>query len=248
MTQKNKKSRIKDTNYLVIQGFMVNQLNLKGNDLLIYAIIYGFSQTENQKFTGSLQYLADWTQSTKQGVIKSIKKLIERNLILKEIYLINKVKYCKYSLIPLNKVEQGIKQSLTEGIKQSLPNNKDTYNKEDNKNKNFLFFKKIIKKYKEPQKLRDTTIEKLYPSLKAKFNKCLKDFETHEGLEKNINNYLDYLNLEKWRKKCEFSVFINQPEKYLNDWIAEKEQALIKNKSKMTEKEKIIQEVNGGNY
>ena len=76
MTQKNKKSIIKDTNYLKIQGFMVSQLHLKGNDLLIYAIIYGFSQTDNQKFTGSLQYLYDWTQSTKQGVIKSLKKLI----------------------------------------------------------------------------------------------------------------------------------------------------------------------------
>ena len=43
---------VSDNNYINIQGWMVSKLNLKGNDLLIYAIIYGFSQTNNQRFTG----------------------------------------------------------------------------------------------------------------------------------------------------------------------------------------------------
>ena len=67
------KSKVINQNYIVIQGFMVNELNLKGNSLIIYAIIYGFSQSENQRYTGSLQYLADWTNSSKQGVIKTLK-------------------------------------------------------------------------------------------------------------------------------------------------------------------------------
>ena len=65
-------SKVKNENHIVIHGWMVNKLGLKGNELLVYAIIYGFSQTEGQKYIGSLQYLADWTNSTKQGVIKSL--------------------------------------------------------------------------------------------------------------------------------------------------------------------------------
>lgn len=78
-----KKSRVNHENFIVIHGWMVNELNLKGNELLVYAIIYGFSQTENQFFTGSLQYLADWTKSTKQGVMKNLKSLLEKILFKK---------------------------------------------------------------------------------------------------------------------------------------------------------------------
>lgn len=143
-----KKSKVKDGKYIVIASFMLTELNLKGNELLIYAIIYGFSQTDGMKgFSGSLQYLADWTNSTKQGVIKNLKSLTDKGYITKKESVINGIKYCTYqtidldklegikqSLTPCNNVEQGSKQSLmgysTEfngGIKQSLPNNIDIY-------------------------------------------------------------------------------------------------------------------------
>lgn len=128
-------SKVKNENYIVIQGWMVNDLKLKGNELMVYAVIYGFSQTENQRFTGSLQYLADWTNSTKQGVIKNLKSLVEKGFIEKEEKKINNVKFCEYYATKFNRVvnnvDDGIKQSLMEGdkqsliggIKQSLPNN-----------------------------------------------------------------------------------------------------------------------------
>ena len=37
-------SKVSPDNYVAIQGWMITDLNLKGNDLLIYAVIYGFSQ------------------------------------------------------------------------------------------------------------------------------------------------------------------------------------------------------------
>ena len=76
-------SRIKDGNYYVVQSFMVKDLHLKGLQKDAYAIIYGFSQAENQTFTGSLQYLADWTNSTKQGITKVLKELETFELIKK---------------------------------------------------------------------------------------------------------------------------------------------------------------------
>ena len=53
---------VKENTYINIQAFMRNDLNLKGNELLVYAIIYGFSQDEETKFTGSSTYIADWIE------------------------------------------------------------------------------------------------------------------------------------------------------------------------------------------
>ncbi len=93
---------IRNENYFVVKGFMINELNLKGNELMIYAIIYGFSQSENQYFTGSLNYLMSWTGGTdKKTVIKTLNSLIKKGLIKKEEEIRNNVKYCKYKAISI---------------------------------------------------------------------------------------------------------------------------------------------------
>ena len=114
--------KLRDGNYILIQSFMVEELKLKGNELLVYAIIFGFSQEDNQKFNGSLQYLADWTNSTKQGVVKNLKSLIEKGYIIKEEKSINNIKFCEYYTTKFN----GIKQSLTNNIEDNIEDNIDT--------------------------------------------------------------------------------------------------------------------------
>jgi len=117
---------IKNENYIVVQGFMTNELNLKGNELIIYAIIYGFSQTPGQKYNGSLQYLMEWTNSSKQGVLKNLKALLDKGLIEKEEKYINNIKYCKYSTKDLIEVVNKVDHQSTKfngGGQQSLPNN-----------------------------------------------------------------------------------------------------------------------------
>ena len=74
---------IKDNNYLTIQGFMITGLHLKGNELLVYALIYGFTQDGSCKFTGSINYIAEWLSSTRQTVINTIKSLEDKGLIEK---------------------------------------------------------------------------------------------------------------------------------------------------------------------
>lgn len=118
-------SKIKEENYVVIQGWMISNLKLKGNELIVYAIIYGFSQTEGQLFNGSLQYLADWTNSTKQGVSKNLKSLIEKGYIQKNEKFINGVKFCEYYTTKFN---DGMQQSLIPPMQQSLTNNKEIDN------------------------------------------------------------------------------------------------------------------------
>lgn len=132
--------KVNDENYINIMGWMVNKLHLKGNELLIYAIIYGFSQAEQQTFSGSLQYLADWTNSTRQGVMKNLKSLLDKGLIEKKDININGVKFCEYCTTELsgvyNKVYRGVQQSLTGGVQQSLHNNIDIDNTNNNINNN----------------------------------------------------------------------------------------------------------------
>lgn len=75
---------------------MITDLMLKGNDLLIYAIIYGFTQDGEQWFEGSRQYLADWCNSTKRGISKNLESLVSLEYIIKDEYVVNNVKFCKY--------------------------------------------------------------------------------------------------------------------------------------------------------
>lgn len=167
-------SKIKNGNYYVVQSFMVKELGLKGLEKEIYAIIYGFSQAE-QKFDGSLQYLADWTLSTKQGVLKALKSLQEKELINKEEEYKNGVKFVKYYATEFN---GGIQQSLTGGMQQSLPNNKDIDNKLNNKDnkKEKSEFDDILNQI-EDVKLKETLIAFI------KMRKTIKKPMTTHALE-----------------------------------------------------------------
>ena len=117
-----KSSKVRDNNFVTIQGWMITKLGLKGNALIVYAIIYGFSQDGRTHFTGSLQYLADWTSTTKPGVHKILRSLVNKGFIGKKDKLINNVKFCEYYVTPLSKLngvnssERGIKPGLTGGL------------------------------------------------------------------------------------------------------------------------------------
>ena len=74
--------KVKDDSNFQIYGWMVTQLKLKGNELLIYAIIYSFSQNNNGDgiFNASTAYLCEWTGLSQRAVINCLIRLIENNL------------------------------------------------------------------------------------------------------------------------------------------------------------------------
>ena len=82
------------TSYTVLDS-MVFDLKLKGLQKDIYAIIYDACR-EGNIYTGGLSYLAKWTQSTKQGVIKALKELTEKGLIERRERYENGVIYVDY--------------------------------------------------------------------------------------------------------------------------------------------------------
>ena len=100
---------VKPENYIVIQGFMLTDLHLKGAELLVYATIYGFCQTKEQYFTGSLQYLSEWTNCTVRGVSKCITGLTEKGLI--SVVLDEKGKRCGFTVSRTDEQSSAIEQS-----------------------------------------------------------------------------------------------------------------------------------------
>ncbi len=120
-------SKVKRENHITIQGWMLTDLNLKGNELLIYAIIYGFSQAENQAFSGSLQYLADWTNIAKESVCRVVKSLVEKGYIIKSVKAVNGIRVCEYYAQNVNEginnLLIGCRQNVNEGINNLLTNN-----------------------------------------------------------------------------------------------------------------------------
>lgn len=76
-------SAVKDNNFITIQGWMRTRLNLKGNELLIYALVYGFSQDGNSRFTGSRKYIAEWCGCSLDTVDRSLSSLVSKGLLAK---------------------------------------------------------------------------------------------------------------------------------------------------------------------
>ena len=132
-------SKIKDDNFFLTAGWMLNRLNLKGVPLQVFSIIYGFSQDGETYFTGSLQYLCDFTNASRPTVIKALKELVDRGYVLKYENEMNGVKFNKYKAnLPVVKnfnggsketLQGGSQVSLPGGSQETLPNNKDLDNK-----------------------------------------------------------------------------------------------------------------------
>lgn len=141
-------SKIRDENYFQVTGWMLNRLNLKGTALLVYAIIYGFSQDGESSFTGSLQYLCDFTGASRSTVKRTLKDLAEQGYVLKTENLVNGVQFNTYRA-DLQVAQFGLGESKMnqEGVQNEptpqcqneptprfkmTPNNKDIDNKELN--------------------------------------------------------------------------------------------------------------------
>lgn len=174
---------IRAENHIVIHGWMRTTLNLKGNDLLVYSVIYGFSQTDNQRFTGSLQYLADWCGATKQGILKNLNNLIESGLIVKETAIVNGVNLVAYRSTEFN----GIKLSLTNNI-DNISTNVDINNTTnvvlENSPAQTTFFEDTPKKTKK----------------KNLFEKCIDAINEFTDDEEVREKLVDYLKVRLERK------------------------------------------------
>ena len=66
---------VKNENYYTIFGWMLNELKLSGIDLIVYAIIYSFSQDGESEFKGSVAYISDFTGGSAKTIRLSLIRL-----------------------------------------------------------------------------------------------------------------------------------------------------------------------------
>lgn len=215
-------SRINDTNYYQVSGWMLNRLQLKGTALDVYAIIYGFSQDGESCFTGSLQYLCDFTNASRPTVIKALKELVEKDVVIKIENEMNGVKFCKYkaNLQLVKNLDGGSKETLPPsketlpgGGKETLPNNKEYINNNilNNNIKYIVEYlnKKLGTKYK-------TDTKETVDLLKALLTKGEKPY-TVENITSVIDKKYDEwagTDMEKYLRPS--TLFGNKFESYFN--------------------------------
>ena len=108
--------------YIVILPWMREDLDLKGNELLVYALIHGFSQEAQGCFFGSLEYISRACGCARNTTIGTLKSLVEKGLLRKREFTENNVKVCQYT-------------AITGGSAEIAPNNKDIDNKSITKGK-----------------------------------------------------------------------------------------------------------------
>ena len=115
--------------YVNIPGWALGDLKLKGNELLVFSIIYRFSGNGQGCFYGTLEYLATWTNSSEARMCKILDSLVKKELIIKGY---NEEKRGPQYIVNLEKISNIIEknsnnnsENLNESIEKSSNNNID---------------------------------------------------------------------------------------------------------------------------
>ena len=122
---------MKSKNYVTVLGWMFNELKLNPTEVLVYALIYGFSQDNESEFKGSTKYIANTLNISKSSAIRTLDVLCRSNFIIKIVDNINGVTFNKYKVNNdvfqndmggIVKLKQGIVKLNRGGIVKLTPN------------------------------------------------------------------------------------------------------------------------------
>jgi hypothetical protein len=188
---------MENADFLNIQGWMINELNLKGSELIIYALIYGFTKDGVSEFRGSRQYMADWTSSSVRSVQNVVNSLVNKGMIEKNNHInkygslgtsgykainVPKLSSEKNSLVekkvhegseksssPLEKkVHEGSEKSSHNNIDNNISNNIVDIKEKNNKKESV---NSVIAEYTENKDLRDALYD--FVDMRTKVRKPL---------------------------------------------------------------------------
>lgn len=103
----------------------MRDLGLKGNELLVFAVIYGYSANGEGCYYGSISYLAELVgvhYNTAQSILKD---LTERGYLRKEELIIEGVKFCHYQAAKIGEGPQKLGTPSTKIGDNNKIDNKD---------------------------------------------------------------------------------------------------------------------------
>lgn len=171
---------MKDEGFIPVLGWMVNRLNLSGNELLCYALIYGFSQDGQSEFKGSQSYIAESLNVSRENTRKVLQRLEEKGLINKRDESIAGVKFCRYS------VNIDIVQNLHGVMKHYTPCNEISHNNIID-NIDSIEDKSSIIVCEKKNKFIKPTVEEVQSYIQEK------------GFTVNAQTFIDYYTSNGWR-------------------------------------------------
>ena len=190
--------------YIVIQDWMISDLQLKGNELLTYALIYGFSQDGESEFKGSLKYISKFLGVSKSTARRNLENLANRGVIEKRVEEISGVKFNRYiarekAEPPIVKTSTGCSQNGYGGVVKTSTgcsqngyggvvkmgtNNTNIYNTNNNTSNNTKD-KDTPARYFEDEELNNKFLEFL--SMRKKIRKPVRTDRALKALLKKLH-------------------------------------------------------------
>ena len=208
------KKIIRSDNHVCLNGWMINELDLSGSELIVYAVIWGFTQDGNQWCTASQAYIARWANISTRGLRKVLDKLEEKGLLIKETNTCKKGLECKYRAVRPNEEEQE-----SDGNKVPIRSEQSSYpdgNKvpirweqsSDNNIEDNIDYKENIKRKSETDLKQDfEELWSIYPRKRGKdgafksYKKAIKDGATNEEIKQGILNLIEDIRKNKTEEK-----------------------------------------------
>ena len=175
--------------YIVIQDWMISDLQLKGNELLTYALIYGFSQDGESEFKGSLKYISEFLGVSKSTAQRNLENLVNRGVIEKRVEEISGVKFNRYiahekAEPPIVKMGTGCSQNRYGGVVKMGTNNTNIYNTNNNTSNNTKD-KGAPARYFDDEELNNKFLEFL--SMRKKIRKPVRTDRALKALLKKLH-------------------------------------------------------------
>lgn len=135
-------------------------LGLSGNDLMVYALIHGFSQRGHGCFYGSIPYICETCGISRRTAIYILGDLVEKGFLLKTETIQNGIKRVMYQVAEGSAKFAPVVQELHGGSAEIAPNNIiDNSSKKNNNisigNGKFDFYKALLEMGVEEQVARD---------------------------------------------------------------------------------------------
>lgn len=111
--------------FFTVQDWMVQDLKLRGADLLVFAVIYGYTQGAQGIFNGTGHYIAYITGLSRPSVVRSLDMLVSKQYVQKNvIYKSSRKRYTEYTLGDFF-VDEGCLQEMEESktVKETAKDN-----------------------------------------------------------------------------------------------------------------------------
>lgn len=129
-------AKVNATDGFSIKGWMVTDLHLSGGDLIAFAIVENFSQSQAGIYTGGASYLASWMGWTYKTAAGHLQNLVDAGLITEEKRLTSVGIQNAFRVSV--KITEGVCKNyrrgsvkITEGVRKKLPTDNNIDSKID---------------------------------------------------------------------------------------------------------------------